>query len=950
MIPQIYVSLDLETTGLEPTTDRIIEVGAVKFQGAEVIGTFHTLVNPYCPLPPSIRKLTNIIPKELDSAPPFSAVASDLHSFLAEHPIIGQSISFDMNFLTSHKLGLPNHTFDIMELSLIILPELPDYSLATVAEFLEIPYEIRHRALEDASVTMKVFLALVEKACQLDPRIISQIVHLTTASASVAKNDWCWRPLFREIEESQRKRRHSATREVKQKETKVEVPSPPPPCASISNPIPLNISYLTSLLQDGGDMARSFPDFEHRPGQVTMMQSVAQAMNESRHLIVEAGTGIGKSVAYLLPSIYFTLQNNTRIIISTNTINLQEQLINKDIPNLVKVLSTTSTSIMKREQPPPPLKTAQLKGRRNYLCLKQWEARRDLPDLSWEETRFLLRLLVWLTTTQSGDRAELRLRGEEEYFWSRISASEDNCLAEHCPYYRNRCFLFNARRSAEKAHILVVNHALLLADLATENRVLPEYNCLIIDEAHHLEAEATEQLGFRIIEQDIQRSLEHLAGRGGVLPRLLSLSRSLWVAVTQQEPIEQNISNVEKDITVMRPALTLFFEMLKDSLSHSSEVRGNYGRHLRLTNKVRRERQWKEVEISWERLSMLFRDVEFGLANLHTSMEDSPHSAEGDMLGELRTELSLQHQQLRKLRERINSVITSPEGNSIYWFSLAGQRETLELHAAPLRIGDKLQELLFSQKDCVILTSATLSTESSFEYTKESLGLRDVEELIVDSPFDYLNSTMLYLIQDIPEPDKPDYQQKVEQALLELCRATQGQTMVLFTSHSALRSTHSTLWQALEQEGIQVLGQGVDGNPRQVLRAFKSNPRSILLGTASLWEGIDIVGETLSVLVIVRLPFTVPTDPIFSARCELFADSFNQYSIPQAVLKFKQGFGRLIRSKQDKGVVIPLDKRLQSKSYGRIFLESLPQCTVRSSTLRHMPQQVQWWLGDKRGR
>jgi DNA polymerase-3 subunit epsilon/ATP-dependent DNA helicase DinG len=256
-----------------------------------------------------------------------------------------------------------------------------------------------------------------------------------------------------------------------------------------------------------------------------------------------------------------------------------------------------------------------------------------------------------------------------------------------------------------------------------------------------------------------------------------------------------------------------------------------------------------------------------------------------------------------------------------------------------------LQESLFWQKDCIVLTSATLTTEGNFEYMKERLGLKGADEFIIDAPFDYATSAMIYLLEDIPEPDKSEYQKMVEQSLVNLCRATQGHTLALFTSHMALRATYAAIQAPLEEEGILVLGQGIDGSPKRLLKAFKTDPRAVLLGTASLREGIDVVGKALSILVIVRLPFSVPTDPVSSARSELLEDPFNQYNLPQTVLKFKQGFGRLIRSKHDKGAMVILDRRLQTKPYGKAFLQSLPKCTVRSGRLRQMPQEIVQWLG-----
>ncbi len=325
-------------------------------------------------------------------------------------------------------------------------------------------------------------------------------------------------------------------------------------------------------------------------------------------------------------------------------------------------------------------------------------------------------------------------------------------------------------------------------------------------------------------------------------------------------------------------------------------------------------------------------------------MDDLPESQGSDMVG-LLGEMSSLRQRLRTLRAGVESVVSSPDARAIYWL-VVNPQYGLSLHSAPLQVGQILEEALFSQKDSVVLTSATLTTGGSFEYVKNALGVSEADELAIEAPFDYKSSTMVYLPQDIPEPETPGYQQGVAVALADLGRATRGRTLVLFTSHAALRTAYAAVQEPLGREGILVLGQGLDGSPKKVLSHLKSNPDTIVFGTSAMWEGVDVVGKALSVLVITRLPFAVPTDPIFSARSELYDDPFNEYMVPRAVLRFKQGFGRLIRSWSDRGVVVILDRRVQSKSYGRVFLDSLPKCTVKRGALRQMPQEVANWLGD----
>jgi DNA polymerase-3 subunit epsilon/ATP-dependent DNA helicase DinG len=296
------------------------------------------------------------------------------------------------------------------------------------------------------------------------------------------------------------------------------------------------------------------------------------------------------------------------------------------------------------------------------------------------------------------------------------------------------------------------------------------------------------------------------------------------------------------------------------------------------------------------------------------------------------------------VREQLTAIVSEPTSSGIYWMSIAARDGQITLHSAPLHVGPLLEKNIYEKLDTVILTSATLRTEMEFHYIRERLGLEDADEFAVDSPFDYESSTLLYLATDIPEPAQPNYQKLVANAITELCLATSGRTLVLFTSHSQLQATYYAVTRPLEEANIIVYGQGLDGSRRQLLENFRSTPRSVLMGTRSFWEGIDVVGPALSCLVIPRLPFSVPSDPIFAARSRTFDDPFGQYAVPEAVLRFRQGFGRLIRSYSDRGVVVVLDKRVLSKNYGESFLDSLPGCTVYRGRLNEMPAKAASWI------
>ena len=935
MLNRTCVSIDLETTGLDPEADRIIEIGAVKFRGAEVIDTFHTLLNPNRPLPHRVRLITGITADELEPAPDFSEVADQLLRFVGDCTVVGQNVSFDLGFLQSEGLGFPGPVYDVLELASILLPRLLDYSLPRLAEQLGVSCPVHHRALDDAMTAKDVFLALLEKVAGLELPLIAEVNRLTMAT------DWSWRSIFVEAERSK-----ESTVSLWDRETWEEDFAPLSVDLAERKPLvpsqefkPVDWGRLSSLLVEAGPMSQAFPAYEYRAGQVAMMEEVARALNSGRHLIVEAGTGTGKSMAYLLPAIFFAVANNVPVVVSTNTINLQEQLVNKDIPDLLRALDGGAGDLMA-----PDLEVAQLKGRSNYLCIRRWNTWRKTPGLAWEDIRFLLRILLWLSSTSSGDRAELNLNSGESYLWNRVCASEDNCVAERCPYYPSGCFLYRARHRTEGAHLIVVNHALLLSDLGKKGGVLPDYRHLVVDEAHHLEEEATEQLGYRVGDREVADCLQAFGDRGGFVYHLRNYLRTTSLARVRRNDIDQQVEALQDEAKSARGQAAQLFDAVRGFLTTLLGKLGEYESHLRLANEVRRHPRWTQVELPWENLKLGLGSLEAGLSRLYSMMDDLPNRRSPDLNACL-AEISSLRQQIDGLRSRIDSIIASPEAGTIYWASARAQGG-VNLHAAPLRVGQLLDDYLYSQKDCVVLTSATLSTGDNFDYVRESLGLSEAGELALEAPFDYETSTLICLPLDMPEPDNAGYQKAAEQLLAEVSSAIGGRTLALFTSHAALRAVHAGVQPRLEEEDILVLGQGVDGSPRRVLDYFKATPRALLLGTSSLWEGVDVVGKALSVLAIARLPFSVPTDPVISARSELYDDPFNQYLVPQAILKFKQGFGRLIRSRSDRGVVIVLDKRLQTKAYGRVFLQSLPRCTLRSGALRDIPQEVLDWLKD----
>lgn len=943
MLP-IYVSLDLETTGTDPARDTIVEIGAVKFRGEEVLDEFSTLVNPGRPIPHEITVLTGIRNEDVEDAPRLATVLPRLAAFVGDRTVIGHSVDFDLAFLHRHGVLLANRCLDTFKLASLLAPDARRYSLGELARLLGFSPPVSHRALDDARTVQQLFLVLFDRASALPSSLLEELVRLGEGV------NWPPTEFFRSV--LRRVSRGVFTGAIgAQLAAKRGRPESAPlfavapeagPLEAAPARSPLDEAALAAMLKEDGLFARRFPGYEHRPQQVEMLQAVARAFNEGRHLLVEAPTGVGKSMAYLIPALHWAVQNAERVVISTNTINLQEQLYRKDLPDLARVLDLD-------------FRAAVLKGRSHYLCPARLAALRSVGPSSPEEMDVLARVLIWLPHTLDGDGDNLFLpTPTERAIWQNLSAEFDGCDPERCRFfYRRDCFFYRAREAAEAAHLVIVNHALLLADIAVGNRVIPEYRHLIVDEAHHLEAATTSGLSFAADRKTVRRLLEEVGHPregaahppSGLLGEVVSRCR----AARLDRPVLQKVEDFARQVAHagMRAIYTAdtFFDQLEQFIETEQEAEGDspYARTLRITSAQRAQPAWSQVEIAWDDAGAPLKAVADGLERLAGALEDlsglglkETDDLYAQLLGTART--------LGEIHARLSGFIGDPDPQTIYWAEIGPGQTPLSVHAAPLHVGPLLREHIFTKKETVILTSATLRTGGSFDFLRERLHAWDAEELAVGSPFDYAASTLVYLVEDLPEPGQPGYQRAVEEGMIALFRATRGRALALFTSHSQLRATARAITAPLAQSDIVVLAQGHGLSRTQLLENFRTTERAVLLGTRSFWEGIDVPGEALSCLAIAKLPFNVPSDPVFAARAETFDEPFPQYAVPEAILSFLQGFGRLIRTRTDRGVVAIFDRRLLTRSYGRLFLESLPGPTVRRGPLARLPQAAADWL------
>jgi ATP-dependent DNA helicase DinG len=926
------VSVDIETTGLDSQKDAILEIGAVRFNGRRVEAEWESLINPGRSIPAFITQLTGITNQMVAQAPTLRDVFADLKYFVGEAPIVGHNVRFDLSFLRRKGAFELNDVVDTYEMAAILLPSAERYNLGALAQTLAVPLPATHRALDDALVTHGIYLRLHEIALDLPIDLLAEIVRMSEPL------EWGGYWAFREALRQRSKDTVRARKVPKAHFGPLFSERPERALAPLRPNVEmfaLDEEEVAAVLEHGGAFSRHFPYFEHRPQQVEMLRAITEALSESRHLLVEASTGVGKSIAYLVPAALWALQNNTRVVVSTNTINLQDQLMKKDIPDVREALGID-------------IRAAVLKGRSNYLCPRRLEILRRRGPESADEVRVLAKIMTWLSDSGTGDRGDINLNGPvEREIWARISAEDEGCTSENCLQRTGgACPFYRARQAAQSAHILIVNHALLLADVATGNRVLPEYDYLIVDEAHHLEEATTNALSFRVTQYEVERLLRELGGpKSGVLGWCLGtlegvLSPSDFAAVN-------HIVQQATDLAFrFENQVRQFFITINDFLTEQRDGRpvGTYAHQERILPATRTQPAWEAVEIVWDDAQQALHALLENVAQLAEVMANLLESLPEESL-DLYTQLTDLYRRLKEVQDNLNALVFEPDEGQIYWAEIQPDGRKLSLHAAPLHIGPLMERYLWYEKAAVILTSATLTAAGEFDYLRGRLYARDAYELALGSPFDYESAALVYVPNDIPEPsDRHGFQRALNQSLIRLCQATGGRALVLFTSYAQLRSTSQAIAPALAENDIQVYEQGEGASPHALLESFRIADKAVLLGTRAFWEGVDVPGEALSVLVIVKLPFDVPSDPIIASRSETFEDPFYQYALPEAILRFRQGFGRLIRTQYDRGVVAILDRRVLTKRYGRSFIDSLPACSVQVGALMNLPKAAARWL------
>lgn len=926
-----YVVVDLETTGHSVLKgDKIIEIGIVVIENDVVTETFSSFFQPDKNIPSFITHLTGITNTDVKNAPHFYEKANDIIALLDDAYIIAHNVSFDLGFLNGELENisytpLKNQVIDTVELSRILFPYAPGFKLGQLADYFSLNHKDPHRALSDAYVTAELFLILKEKLYTMPYETVTHLLKLEP----VLKTD-----LFQILSDIQGNLAFSITEdpsiqiyqglafkktaELHTKEVLVK--------SSYGE-------FLDRIYEEEGALQQQLTNYEKRDGQRQMSEHIYDAFQLEHHALIEAETGTGKSLGYLLPTIYEAIKTDQRIVISTFTTQLQNQLLEEDIPLLKKILSF-------------PFDVALLKGKRHYISLEKFEkelrtGQQDNYDVALTKAI----ILVWLTETDTGDIDEISLPSSGYYFYNRVSSDIEGNIQPSSPWF-SYSYYQRARERAQRADIIIINHALLCTDMFNDFAFIPSYNKAIIDEAHHLEDTASHHYGLKLDYVDIIYNLNQIGG----------MEDNAWFSnlINNYPMIRSEISiekwdNLIQDLRyeldqLFRTIFQYVIDQHKKNKSTSDIGRLQY----RFEDEKENQTAWPIIKEMVNRITFYLRDTIHFLIqiNQHADLNKYEEDELQAYLVELQTYIdSFEH-----------LFIEESTIDHVKWIEIEvyGAKNAVYLYSEPTDVSKLLSTDFFDNKKSVILTSATLTMRNSFSFIEKRLGIPS-ERLIkekINSPFSYKDQVQLMIPNDFPDikyGNTDDYIYSISESIVSLAEITSGRMLVLFTSYDMLRKTYYLLKETAKSTDFNLIAQGISSGSRSRLKKnFQTYEKAILLGTSSFWEGIDIPGENLSCLMIVRLPFQPPNHPLYEAKsANLKANGKNPFfelALPHAVLRFKQGFGRLIRSTHDRGIVFVCDARIVKARYGSFFTKSIPNVPTTYDSTSVLMQKAKEWF------
>ena len=944
-----FISIDLETTGLKAGVDEIIEVGMVKFDFLGNHEEFQTLVKPETSLTKFISDLTGLTDKDLRTAPIFDTLRADITDFIGDLPIIGHNVQFDISFLKAQGVPTSNIYFDTWELGALLLPTAEKLNLASLAELLGVGIARSHRALDDAICARDIFVLLNERLQQVPERSLADMkMFLSRSNSSIMKL----------LPETSKPRTNNES--YLDFRTEISTTAGIADFRGDNSAGDYTVSALWNFAEEESTLLANYVP---RANQQLMSQVIEENFALGGELVLEAGTGTGKTLAYLLPALIHSMSTGERVVVSTQTKNLQDQLKESDLPIAIDLVERFSNSSNSNSESSPHISVQILKGKGNYLCLESWFAvRASQTKLEAQESRFYARVAAWLEQTSTGDSTELYMTSQDEETWRNISATDTDCMSRRCEFVQDgSCFVLRAREKASIANIVIVNHALLLANAAQNEQILPSYEHLIIDEGHRLEDVATDHFGGVIS----LKSAEDLLKSGPIKNKKDRRNKSLSFLGhfrALESYARDNQSEIEKIIRTrdsaigrlreLREDLRDFFENHVDAIHPGQVALGskNSRQELSLTAGARSQPAWEALTQNFDlllsTLKFLLRDVE----QLLPAMRSQRNAFTQIDLDELTVAINGFSGELSNLNNTMQRIVIDENPTDITWISRR-DRDIL-LGCAPLVPGDHLRQHVFEGRKSVLVTSATLQDidsdgGSSFKFILDQLGLPDAFTSSWPAPFSFKDQAKVIAVSDIVNPTETAYSKQLHDAIFQAVNSLGGRTIVLFTSHDALRAATWDLRDRLAEIDVRLLAQGVDGSATRLVRELQSSDSTVIFGAAALWEGVDIPGRALSQIIVVRLPFPSPVDPIHAARGERYEDSFLEYSLPRAILRFRQGFGRLIRHEDDKGIFTILDSRFVSARYANQFAKSLSDADITTARLGELQTEIANWLGEE---
>jgi ATP-dependent DNA helicase DinG len=928
-----FVVIDLETTGNLPKKgDKIIQFAAVVIEDGTITEQFSSLVNPERSIPAFIEELTGINDEMVKDAPLFNEITEKVLRLLDGAYFVAHNVLFDLSFLQEGLIqagheGFYGPVLDTVEMARFLYPTADGYKLSDLAEKENLSHDRPHQADSDAQVTAELFLILSNRLVSLPSLTLRQITHLSGGLKSdlqqllddlLIQKDKSDEQLPESIEIFQ----DLALRKIhieEQKESDIK-----------GNSFPFSEEEKTKIVKQG------FENFEKRSGQFQMMDTVYQAFQTQRHALIEAGTGVGKSLGYLLPMAYFSKLNKLPIVVSTHTVQLQEQILKKEIPLLSSILPFKFRSVL-------------LKGRNHYLSLEKFYLTLMDENDNYDTTLTKMQILVWLTETETGDKDELNLSSGGLIYWNKVK-NEATAYTRN-DKWKEKDFYLKAKNTAHEADLIITNHSLLLSDIKGKGSILPKFEYAVIDEGHHLEKVAGQFLGHSLD----YFSTRLLLGQFGVYEqKQLFYEMEKLLPVLDVKKLNFQTSDLNQLIIDTTYEMDEFFKMIALFAKTKLSNKKGFNRvKVRFANSEG-GKESKALLHSAERVSFLLKDLEKRISDRLEVINNSNApitTKQENKLEEIHVFLT----ELIELRDTIMNCFIK-DSKDVKWIEIdtRSPQNVTTFIAQPATVASSLNKYLFKEKKAVIITSATLTVNDSFDYIMKEIGLDSASpiQVTIPSPFKYKKQVQLFIPDDLPEVNTvplEDYVIAITEHIITIAEATKGRMLILFTAYDMLKKTYELIKESGFLDEFVIIAQGItSGSRTRLTRNFQRYDKAILLGTSSFWEGVDIPGEDLSCLVIVRLPFSPPDEPLTEAKCQLIkqegGNPFSEYSLPEAILRFKQGFGRLIRTENDRGIIFVFDRRIITTMYGKSFLQSVPSVPIRKGSIDELIQKIQPWL------